>query len=479
MYVVLTPLLAFCCFRLRIGARGVGRGCARRPSGSPLLAGVHGGSAGGDLLVLGGGRGLLAPDRPDGALRAALRPARLHAARAARRLRACSACSPSPTLAVPHGWTVWGALLVTGIFASALGFLVQTWAQRSTSATRTALVFTLEPVWAAIFGFWLAGDRLGRGALGRLRGDHGRDPARGACLPAPSLRRLVSAAEAGVSPVLLALASAASFGAMTVAIRARSRPGRRARRRRRSRRSSSPSRSRSPPRSSGTTTTEPGSSSSPGCSRPALSQLLFTPVDPRGRRLAHLGHGRRGAALRARDRLHLPRRARPRAARRRRPRDRRRRRPARRPSATGPSTCAPAGSSSRSRAAVLFAVRDNIVRALHAHGSPETVAAATMLAGVARLARSSARRLPSARDAPPARARRACSSASPTSASSRPTSAVASRSSRRWSRPSRSGASGSPRSSSRTRERDRARGSCSGRSRSSPAASLIGLAATG
>ncbi|MDX6525235.1 MAG: hypothetical protein QOI43_746, partial [Gaiellales bacterium] len=64
----------------------------------------------------------------------------------------------------PHGWTVWGALLVTGIFASALGFLVQTWAQRQTSATRTALVFTLEPVWAAIFGYTLAGDRLG--ALG-------------------------------------------------------------------------------------------------------------------------------------------------------------------------------------------------------------------------------------------------------------------------------------------------------------------------
>ena len=31
---------------------------------------------------------------------------------------------------------------------------------------------------------------------------------------------------------------------------------------------------------------------------------------------------------------------------------------------------------------MLFAVRDNIVRALHAHGSPETVAAATMLAGM-------------------------------------------------------------------------------------------------
>ena len=67
----------------------------------------------------------------------------------------------APDYAVPHGWTVWGALLVTGVFASALAFLAQTWAQRRMSATRTALVFTLEPVWAAVFGYTLAGDRLG------------------------------------------------------------------------------------------------------------------------------------------------------------------------------------------------------------------------------------------------------------------------------------------------------------------------------
>jgi drug/metabolite transporter (DMT)-like permease len=69
-----------------------------------------------------------------------------------------------PQLELPHGWTVWGALLVTGVFASALAFLVQTWAQQQASARRTALVFALEPVWAAVFGFALAGDRLG--ALG-------------------------------------------------------------------------------------------------------------------------------------------------------------------------------------------------------------------------------------------------------------------------------------------------------------------------
>ena len=62
---------------------------------------------------------------------------------------------------LPRGWTVWGALLVTGVFASALAYLAQTWAQQRTSATRTALVFTMEPVFTAIFGFTLAGDRLG------------------------------------------------------------------------------------------------------------------------------------------------------------------------------------------------------------------------------------------------------------------------------------------------------------------------------
>ena len=62
---------------------------------------------------------------------------------------------------LPRGWTVWSALLVTGIFASALGFLVQTWAQRQISAARTAIAFAMEPVWAGLFGFWLAGDRLG------------------------------------------------------------------------------------------------------------------------------------------------------------------------------------------------------------------------------------------------------------------------------------------------------------------------------
>src|SRR4029450_13007176 len=62
---------------------------------------------------------------------------------------------------LPRGWTFWSALIVTGVFASALAFLVQTWAQQRASATPTALAFAMEPVFAGFFGFWLAGDRLG------------------------------------------------------------------------------------------------------------------------------------------------------------------------------------------------------------------------------------------------------------------------------------------------------------------------------
>jgi drug/metabolite transporter (DMT)-like permease len=50
------------------------------------------------------------------------------------------------------------------VFASALAYLVQVWAQQRMSAARIALLFSLETVFAGLFGYALAGDRLG--ALG-------------------------------------------------------------------------------------------------------------------------------------------------------------------------------------------------------------------------------------------------------------------------------------------------------------------------
>lgn len=62
---------------------------------------------------------------------------------------------------------VWFALLLTGVAASAVGFLVQTWAQSKLPPTRTAVVLTMEPVFAGVFGFLLLGETLSvRGWLG-------------------------------------------------------------------------------------------------------------------------------------------------------------------------------------------------------------------------------------------------------------------------------------------------------------------------
>jgi drug/metabolite transporter (DMT)-like permease len=162
MYVVLTPLLALALFRLR-AARAAWPGVAFAAAGLALLSGVDAGSPGGDLLVLAGAAVY--------SLQIVLmeRFAPLYDAVAFTLVEMLAAfvalgLLAIPVYEVPRGRTVWAALLVTGVFASALAFLAQTWAQRRTSATRTALVFTLEPVWAALFGYTLAGDRLG--ALG-------------------------------------------------------------------------------------------------------------------------------------------------------------------------------------------------------------------------------------------------------------------------------------------------------------------------
>jgi len=70
-------------------------------------------------------------------------------------------------LAVPTSAEVWVALAITSVAASAAAFLIQTRAQREVSPTRTAVIFTMEPVFAGLFGFLLAGERLsGRGWLG-------------------------------------------------------------------------------------------------------------------------------------------------------------------------------------------------------------------------------------------------------------------------------------------------------------------------
>jgi len=53
------------------------------------------------------------------------------------------------------------AIGMTGLLATALAFYLQCRMQQFTSSTHTALIFSAEPVFAAVFGYLLAGDRLG------------------------------------------------------------------------------------------------------------------------------------------------------------------------------------------------------------------------------------------------------------------------------------------------------------------------------
>ena len=63
----------------------------------------------------------------------------------------------------PLAWptpSVWWALVITGVLATAAGFYIQVLVQQHLPAVRAAMLFTLEPVFAALFGYLLAGDRL-------------------------------------------------------------------------------------------------------------------------------------------------------------------------------------------------------------------------------------------------------------------------------------------------------------------------------
>lgn len=78
----------------------------------------------------------------------------------------------APLLERPHlrlSGTVVTAIVVTGILGTAVAFTVQAWAQQFTPATHTALIFTLEPVFAWLTSFLYLKERLGfRSGVGAL-----------------------------------------------------------------------------------------------------------------------------------------------------------------------------------------------------------------------------------------------------------------------------------------------------------------------
>ncbi|MGG1661537.1 DMT family transporter [Brevibacillus sp. NRS-1366] len=71
------------------------------------------------------------------------------------------------TPALPHSPESWLAVLSLSILCSAIGFVVQTVAQKYTTPAHTGVIFSLEPVFAALFAFLVTGETLTeRGYIG-------------------------------------------------------------------------------------------------------------------------------------------------------------------------------------------------------------------------------------------------------------------------------------------------------------------------
>ncbi|MDQ3933257.1 MAG: DMT family transporter [Actinomycetota bacterium] len=159
LFVVITPLLGALVLRQRIGGLAWAA-AAVSAAGLYLLSGTEGFNEGDGLVLLCAisfaahilATGRAARDHDAGALLVV-------------QLAVCGVfctvvAAPRGELEVPSGGDVWLALAVTALVASALGFFVQTYAQRHADPARTALILASEPAFAGLFGFLLNDERL-------------------------------------------------------------------------------------------------------------------------------------------------------------------------------------------------------------------------------------------------------------------------------------------------------------------------------
>ena len=66
-----------------------------------------------------------------------------------------------PALHLSYSFNIWWAIILTGIFATALAFYMQNRFQRYSTATKTAIIFSGEPIFAAVFAYFLLGEKVG------------------------------------------------------------------------------------------------------------------------------------------------------------------------------------------------------------------------------------------------------------------------------------------------------------------------------
>ncbi|MFL6099670.1 MAG: DMT family transporter [Actinomycetales bacterium] len=167
MYVVLTPVLGLLLLRQKAG-RSTWLAVASATLGLGLLSLRGTEVSAGVLLVLAStvlyalhilGLGLWSSSRDAMGL-AAVQMAGIAAV--------CTVGALPGGVTLPPDGSAWTATLYTAIGAGALAILLQTWAQAHLTATRAAIVMTLEPVAAAAFAVGFGEALTGRMVLGGL-----------------------------------------------------------------------------------------------------------------------------------------------------------------------------------------------------------------------------------------------------------------------------------------------------------------------
>jgi len=66
-----------------------------------------------------------------------------------------------PAIHLSYSPGIWWSIVITGIFATALAFYMQNRFQQYSTATKTAIIFSGEPIFAAVFAYFLLGEKIG------------------------------------------------------------------------------------------------------------------------------------------------------------------------------------------------------------------------------------------------------------------------------------------------------------------------------
>lgn len=159
LYVVLTPLIAALILHQKINLRTWGY-IAIATLGLALLS-LHGWSVGtGELLVLASAVAFAAHIIALGQWSSGQDAYALTIVQLATCALLSGLASLKDGFNAPPDRGVWGVVIFTAIFATAIAFLIQTWSQAHISSTKVAVILTMEVVFAALFAVLIGGETL-------------------------------------------------------------------------------------------------------------------------------------------------------------------------------------------------------------------------------------------------------------------------------------------------------------------------------